>query len=135
MDVWFLRNLKIEKISSKLYKITTKIICEFVAIILKIQNRNLPKNFKLDTNMNKQEIIEELKAIVKPYIQNQEAFDTLTEETDFINDLKINSANLVDVILDIEEKYNIVIDNESMERMVNVKAAMTIIETQLATKK
>jgi acyl carrier protein len=85
--------------------------------------------------MNKQEIIEELKAIVKPYIQNQEAFDTLTEETDFINDLKINSANLVDVILDIEEKYNIVIDNESMERMVNVKAAMTIIETQLAAKK
>ncbi|MDD2822090.1 MAG: acyl carrier protein [Flavobacterium sp.] len=85
--------------------------------------------------MNKQEIIEELKAIVKPYIQNQEAFDTLTEETDFINDLKINSANLVDVILDIEEKYNIVIDNESMERMVNVKAAMTIIETQLSEKK
>lgn len=85
--------------------------------------------------MNKQEIIDELKAIVKPYIQNQEAFDTLTEETDFINDLKINSANLVDVILDIEEKYNIVIDNESMERMVNVKAAMTIIETQLSEKK
>lgn len=85
--------------------------------------------------MNKQDIIEELKAIVKPYIQNQEAFDTLTEETDFINDLKINSANLVDVILDIEEKYNIVIDNESMERMVNVKAAMTIIETQLSEKK
>ena len=84
--------------------------------------------------MNKQEIIEELKAIVKPYIQNQEAFDTLTEDTDFINDLKINSANLVDVILDIEEKYNIVIDNESMEKMVNVKAAMTIIETQLAAK-
>ena len=85
--------------------------------------------------MNKQEIIEELKAIVKPYIQNQEAFDTLTEETDFINDLKINSANLVDVILDIEEKYNIVILNQSMERMVNVKAAMTIIETQLSEKK
>jgi acyl carrier protein len=84
--------------------------------------------------MNKQDIIEELKAIVKPYIQNQEAFDTLTEDTDFINDLKINSANLVDVILDIEEKYNIVIDNESMEKMVNVKAAMTIIETQLAAK-
>lgn len=85
-------------------------------------------------NMNKQDIVEELKAIVKPYIQNQEAFDTLTEDTDFINDLKINSANLVDVILDIEEKYNIVIDNESMEKMVNVKAAMTIIETQLAAK-
>lgn len=84
--------------------------------------------------MSKQEIIEELKAIVKPYIQNQEAFEVLTEETDFINDLRINSANLVDVILDIEEKYNIVIDNESMERMINVKSAMEIIETKLSEK-
>jgi acyl carrier protein len=42
-------------------------------------------------------------------------------------------ANLVDVIFDIEEKYNIVIDNESMERMVNVKA-VEIIDTKLASK-
>jgi acyl carrier protein len=84
--------------------------------------------------MNKQETIQELKAIVKPYIQNEEAFENLTEDTDFINDLKINSANLVDVILDIEEKYDIVIDNEAMEKMSNVKAALAIIETQLASK-
>jgi len=58
----------------------------------------------------------------------------LTENTDFINDLKINSANLVDVILDIEEKYDIVIDNEAMERMINVKSAMEIIKTQLSNK-
>ena len=82
--------------------------------------------------MQKEEIIEQLKVIVKPYIQNQRAFDSLTESTDFISDLKINSANLVDVILDIEEKYNIVIDNDSMERMVNVKAAIEIIEAKLA---
>ena len=84
--------------------------------------------------INKQATIEELKNIVKPYIQNQEAFDTLTEGTDFINDLKINSANLVDVILDIEEKYNIIIDNESMERMINVKVALEIIESKLSEK-
>ncbi len=84
--------------------------------------------------MDKKEIIEKLKNIVKPFIQNQEAFDSLTESTDFINDLKINSANLVDVILDIEEEFDIVIDNESMERMVDVKAAMEIIENQLSKK-
>ncbi len=84
--------------------------------------------------MNKEQTLQELKSIIKPYIQNQEAFEILTEDTDFINDLKINSANLVDVILDIEEKYNIVIDNESMERMVNVKAALEIIDTKLASK-
>ncbi len=82
--------------------------------------------------MNRKETIEKLKTIVKPYIKNQEAFDNLTESTDFITDLQINSANLVDVILDIEEEFDIIIDNESMERMVNVKAAMEIIETKLS---
>ena len=45
-----------------------------------------------------------------------EAFDNLTEQTDFLNDLKINSANLVDVVLDIETTFDIIIDNESMEK-------------------
>lgn len=84
--------------------------------------------------MNKPEIIEKLKVIVKPYIKNQEAFDNLTEQTDFINDLQINSANLVDVILDIEEKFDIVIDNQSMERMLDFKSAIEIIETKLSEK-
>lgn len=84
--------------------------------------------------MNREAIIEKLKTIVKPYIKNQEAFDKLTESTDFITDLQINSANLVDVILDIEEEYEIVIDNESMERMVDVKSALEIIETKLSEK-
>ncbi len=84
--------------------------------------------------MNKVEIIEKLKALVKPYIKNQEAFDNLTETTDFITDLKINSANLVDVILDIEEVFDIEIDNASMERMLDVKSAIEIIEIKLAEK-
>jgi acyl carrier protein len=84
--------------------------------------------------MNRETTIEKLKTIVKPYIQNQEAFDNLTESTDFINDLQINSANLVDVILDIEEEYEIVIDNQSMERMLDVKSALDIIETKLSEK-
>ena len=85
--------------------------------------------------MNEQVIVlDQLRDIVKPYIQNQDAFDNLSEDTDFINDLKINSANLVDVILDIEEKFDIVIDNEAMEKMLNVKEAIHIIETQLSKK-
>jgi acyl carrier protein len=82
--------------------------------------------------MTKEEFIIKLKAIVKPYIQDEEAFNNLTEETDFINDLKINSANLVDVILDVEDEFNIEIDNDSMEKMLSVKAAIEIIEEKLS---
>jgi acyl carrier protein len=84
--------------------------------------------------MDKKETIEKLKNIIKPYIKNQEAFDNLTESTDFITDLQINSANLVDIILDIEEEYEIIIDNQSMERMLDVKSALEIIETKLSAK-
>jgi acyl carrier protein len=85
----------------------------------------------ISKKMIKEELIIKLKAIVKPYIQDEEAFVNLTEETDFINDLKINSANLVDVVLDVEDEFNIEIDNDSMEKMLSVKAAIEIIEQKL----
>lgn len=84
--------------------------------------------------MKKEELIIKLKAIVKPYIQDEEAFKNLSEETDFINDLKINSANLVDVVLDVEDEFDIEIDNDSMEQMLSVKSAIAIIEEKLAKK-
>lgn len=70
---------------------------------------------------------EELKAILKPYVQNQTAFENLTNDTHFIEDLEINSANLVDVVLDVEDKYDIEIDNDSMEKMLTINDALTII--------
>lgn len=85
--------------------------------------------------MNKQDIIDRLKTIVKPFVNNQEAFENLTENTDFIADLQINSANLVDVILDVEDAFEIVIDQQSMERMLDIKSTLDIIETKLAEKK
>ncbi|MGB2685030.1 MAG: phosphopantetheine-binding protein [Olleya sp.] len=84
--------------------------------------------------MTKEELIAKLKAIVQPYIQNEDAFNNLSEETDFINDLKINSANLVDVILDVEDEFDIRIENDDMEKMTSVKAAMDIVNEKLAAK-
>ena len=72
-----------------------------------------------------------MQKIVKPYIQDQKAFENLNEETDFINDLKINSANLVDIILDLEDEFDIELDDESMEKMLSVKSALDIIENKL----
>lgn len=84
--------------------------------------------------MNKEEIIEKLKPIVKPFVKNEEAFANLTDKTDFITDLNINSANLVDIVLDVEEAFGIEIDNESMEKMLNIENTIEIIQTKLALK-
>ena len=83
-------------------------------------------------NMDRADYLNKLKEIVKPYVNNQEGFDNMSENSDFINDLKINSANIVDLILDVEDYFDIVIDQESMERMVDVKSTLQIIETKLS---
>ncbi|WP_231427540.1 MULTISPECIES: acyl carrier protein [Pedobacter] len=80
--------------------------------------------------MNKEEIIAELKTIIKPYSEETAAFESIDEDTDFLTDLKINSANLVDIVLDIEEKFNIEIDNDSMAKMLTVKATVEVIESK-----
>lgn len=84
--------------------------------------------------MTTEVLLERLKGIVKPYVKSEEGLKYMTEDSDFLNDLKINSANLVDVILDIETEFDIIIDNDSMEKMLNVKAAIEIITTKLSEK-
>ncbi len=78
--------------------------------------------------------IEQLKQILRPYVSNSQKLENLTLESDFIKDLAINSANLVDIILDIEEQFDITIDNEGMEKMMTVEAALSIIEAELSKK-
>lgn len=81
--------------------------------------------------MKNEALISKLKTIIKPYIQDEEAFENLSKETDFVKDLKINSANLVDIILDIEDEFDIRLENEDMEKMLDVKSAMAIVNTKL----
>ena len=81
--------------------------------------------------MTDKTILEKIKLIVIPYVQRKEGLENFNEKTDFITDLKINSANLVDVILDVEDEFNIEIDTTSMEGMLTAGDAKRIIVTKL----
>jgi acyl carrier protein len=83
--------------------------------------------------MKEKEILNSIKKIVTPYTQRKEGLENFTEETDFIKDLEVNSANLVDVILDVEDEFNIEIDNDSMSGMLTVGDAKNIIVRKLAS--
>ena len=84
--------------------------------------------------MKPEELIPKLKKIIMPYIQDEEAYEQLSIETDFIRDLKINSANLVDIVLDVEDEFDIRIENDDMEKMISVKGALGIINARLQEK-
>lgn len=78
--------------------------------------------------------IDQLKEIIKKYMPNPEQLNEVTPGTDFIRDLNINSADLIDVILDIEEEYDIVISDEGMQQMLSVQNALEIINKALSEK-
>lgn len=77
-------------------------------------------------------ILQKLKIIVEPYVQNKKAFKNYSEKTDFLKDLEINSANLVDIVLDIEDEFNITIDNDSMEKMTSVENSVEVIQRKIS---
>ena len=81
--------------------------------------------------MSEKEIISRLKKIVQPYVQRPEGLDNFQNDTSFIQDLEINSANLVDVVLDVEDEFDIEIDNASMEGMQTVGDARQIIQNKI----
>ena len=84
--------------------------------------------------MTRQEILEELKKVIAPYTTHKELLDSVDEQTDLIKDLKINSANLVDIIIDAEAKYDIEIDYDAADKMINVGTCIDVISEKLAEK-
>jgi len=84
--------------------------------------------------MSRQEILEGLKIVVAPYTMDKEALNSLNEETEFIKDLKINSANLIDIIIDAEERYDIEIDADSAEKIHNAGDCINVIMEKMREK-
>jgi acyl carrier protein len=77
--------------------------------------------------MDQQQITEKLRTIIKPYVQDEEAFSNIKPDTDLLRDLKINSAHLVDIILDTEDAFDIEISDEDAEQMLTVQDAVAVI--------
>ncbi len=84
--------------------------------------------------MDKNKIQEELKNIIAIYVPEKEILDNLTLEHDLINDLKINSAHIVDIVLDVEEKYDIMIEDDVIIQMGTIGQAIDVIHGKVQEK-
>lgn len=69
--------------------------------------------------------------IIKPYLPEDVSVESIKQDSHLINELNINSANLVDIALDVEDAFDIILENEDMERMQTVSDALAIIQTKL----
>ena len=81
--------------------------------------------------MDRKAILNELKKVLAPYTEDKAMLEGINEQTDLIKDLKINSANLVDIIIDAESQYNIEIDFDAAEKMYNVGNCIDVIAEKM----
>jgi acyl carrier protein len=81
--------------------------------------------------MDDSKIFEEMINILRPYAKNQDLLGTATMDTHILNDLKVNSARLVDVIIKCEDVYGISVDDDEADKIRTIGDAVRIIKNKL----
>ena len=77
--------------------------------------------------MNRESVATSLKKIMRPYLPEEVNVNELDESQHLIEDLKINSAHIVDIVLDIEEEFDIMIEDDVIGKMNTVGDAIDTI--------
>lgn len=82
--------------------------------------------------MEQKEVFEKVVAILRPFAKNKEALAHVAPEMSIQKDLKVNSARLVDIVLEIEEIFGIQVKDEDAEKVRTVGDAVSLILGQKA---
>jgi len=90
---------------------------------------NTEKVEKLTINDN--EILDKLKEIIKPYLGVELDLNDLNGGENLVEDLKLNSAHIVGIIIDIESAFGILIEDESINQMNTVNDSIEVIKKQI----
>jgi acyl carrier protein len=80
-----------------------------------------------DDQMSRAEVFNAVVSILKPYVRDPDALSSIDFDTDILEDLRVNSARLVDVIIALEDQFDIAIRDEDVERVATVGDAVQMI--------
>ena len=81
------------------------------------------------------EIYDKLKDVIEPYLDDEVDIQSLTLESHLINELNINSAHVIDIVLDIENEFDIdEIEDELIMKMETIQNVVDIIKQKCTEK-
>lgn len=82
--------------------------------------------------MTSEAIYQQLLPIVTTYLPEDVDQKDIHPDSDLTQELNINSAHLVDVVLDVEDAFEIEFANEDMEKLRTLNDAIAIIQSKLS---
>jgi acyl carrier protein len=77
--------------------------------------------------MDQKEVFGKIVGILKPFAKNPDALAQVGPETSIMKDLKVNSARLVDVVLEIEESFGIQVTDDEADKVKTVGDAINLV--------
>jgi acyl carrier protein len=78
--------------------------------------------------MNDAAIHETLLPIIEKYLPEDVDTEDITPDKDLIKDLKINSAYLIDIIIAIEETFELKVEDHEIPQINTVQEAIDLIK-------
>ncbi len=81
--------------------------------------------------MDEKNIFDGMINILKTYTKDPSLLEKATMDTHILNDLKVNSARLVDVVIKCEDVYSISIDDDEADKIRTIGDAVRIVKQKL----
>ena len=77
--------------------------------------------------MDRAEVMQSVVKILTPWVKNEAALASVSMETRILEDLKVNSARLVDVVIALEDEFGVEIADEDVDQVNEVGDAVKLI--------
>lgn len=77
------------------------------------------------------DVFQKVVGILTPFVKNQEALARVEGKTHILDDLKVNSSRLVDVVLQFEETFDIEVADEDIDSVETVGDCVALIVQKL----
>jgi acyl carrier protein len=86
--------------------------------------------------MERAEILRDLKSMMGEYMAKEDKvnLEHITDDTNLMTDLNMDSIDLVDIVIQVENKYGIEIKNEAISGLNTLGKCLDAIESRLAEK-
>ncbi len=81
--------------------------------------------------MQQSEVFERVVKILTPWAKNQKALASVSMDTQILDELEVNSARLVDVVIAFEDDFEIEIEDDDVDSVEKVGDAVRLILSTL----
>ena len=73
------------------------------------------------------EVFEKVVEIIRPFAKNSVALENISMSTSILDELKVNSARLVDIILRIEDEFDIEVEDDDADKARTIGDTVEVI--------